>query len=71
MANSGEGAVLGSDQWVWLDKQLSASTADLVVVVSSIQVRHWPCRQHFRTLCHQLLPGFDGKSVRGELGPLS
>ncbi len=34
----GEGTVLGETQWDWLTKQLSASTADFNVIVSSIQL---------------------------------
>lgn len=33
-----QGTILGSDQWAWLERQLAARTADLLVVVSSIQV---------------------------------
>ena len=35
---SQEGTLLGSTQWRWLERLLSATTADLVVLVSSIQV---------------------------------
>jgi len=33
-----EGDVLGKEQWQWLEKELSESTADLILIGSSIQV---------------------------------
>lgn len=34
----GEGTMLGEAQWAWLDKELTTSTADFNVVVSSVQL---------------------------------
>ncbi|ALU74292.1 alkaline phosphatase D family protein [Tenacibaculum finnmarkense] len=37
-SNQKEGSILGSDQWKWLAKELTNSTANFTVIVSSIQV---------------------------------
>jgi alkaline phosphatase D len=33
-----EGDILGGQQWIWLEKEFSSSTADLIIIGSSIQV---------------------------------
>jgi alkaline phosphatase D len=33
-----EGTILGEDQWLWLEKELSGSTADIHLIGSSIQL---------------------------------
>eukprot|EP00730_Choanoeca_flexa_P017061 TRINITY_DN8167_c0_g1_i1.p1 TRINITY_DN8167_c0_g1~~TRINITY_DN8167_c0_g1_i1.p1 ORF type:complete len:253 (+),score=38.03 TRINITY_DN8167_c0_g1_i1:102-860(+) len=66
-ANYNSGAVLGEQQWQWLEGVLRNSTADLIVVVSSIQVLtenpfveswgHYPTeQQRLHNVLHQSAP---------------
>eukprot|EP00045_Choanoeca_perplexa_P011829 m.126858 g.126858 ORF g.126858 m.126858 type:complete len:325 (-) comp15785_c0_seq1:175-1149(-) len=71
VSNNSDGAILGQEQWSWLEKQLEASTADMVVIVSSIQVDHCSSNERYSIddVCQWLL-GADREPFCGELGSL-
>ncbi len=67
----GEGTILGETQWQWLQKELSGSTANFTILVSSIQVlsneHGWECWGNFPHEADRLKKLIADSGVKGTL----